>query len=424
MKRIGNKNSIIKKGSKRMAVAAVAALFTVMSVVPAFAAQAAGSPVIEGAPAGPGGMQATQPNHEGTNITEAYWALLGDNVLEYNEINDRIRYFNPTITNNTGKINDAVEEIKDQKDDILDTIADLKESLELAKQMEPGPERDETILRLQFGIAQAERGRKQINNAIQSLTSEKSATQTAITRGINQMARGVQSLIIGYKTLLTQKELLKKLSELNQEIYNTQVALASVGMATQIDVNKAQADMLSAQTNISSLEGTETQLYNQIKVLCGWRITDMPILGEVPAADVNRMAAYNPEVDYIYAAGNNSSVNASRSKAGSGVASSELRNQSVAQNTDLVRAKLQTAYANVLAAKQDYDAAAAGYQAAQINKNSAEVSYKLGMMSKAQYLGALVAATQKEAQFKSTDLALTQAMNNYEGAVDGSIVLD
>ena len=86
--------------------------------------------------------------------------------------------------------------------------------------------------------------------------------------------------------------------------------------------------------------------------------------------------------------------------------------RNVAYSEDLVRSNIQTLYDTILEKKVEYDSAATAWQAAQIQ-------YGTGSLSQIAYMQQELAYLQARAGFRSADLNLQQAMQNYTWAVKG-----
>jgi len=350
----------------------------------------------------------TQPAFAATP-DEATWNALNDNNLEYNEIDDLIHYFNPSIKQMWINADEEMQDVRDSKELINDAIEELEDIYDdttdaMMKQM------------LKQNINALKATRSQISKAINSLDKDTGSLNKKFRRIEGNVANPARQIMLGYKQIVIQKEMLNKLVTLNNEKYNAALTGVAAGTSTQNDVTQALADLQSAQANVSSINASENKLYNQLKCMCGWSIDGTPVIGEIPAADLSKIATYNPEADLVYAAGNTKAVTAERT----GNSYAKANEQAL---TDQVRAQLNTLYANVLAAKQGYDAAAIGYQAAQMSWNAAQVQYAKGMISKLQYIGMQISFVQKEAEYKLANIGLVQAMLNYETAVEYGVSL-
>ena len=98
----------------------------------------------------------------------------------------------------------------------------------------------------------------------------------------------------------------------------------------------------------------------------------------------------------------------------------KLRN--VEYSEDSLRSSIQTLYDTILEQKAAYDSAATAMQSAQLTWNAAQLQWQNGSLSQLGYLQQELAYLQAQSGFTCADLALQQAMQNYDWAVKGVTV--
>ena len=236
------------------------------------------------------------------------------------------------------------------------------------------------------------------------------------------VTNAAQSLMIAYDTIVANKKMLEHLVTLYEESCEANKELSLTGMATELDILKAQSDLISAKANLSKLKVSEQQLYNQLIKLCGWKVGDRVEIGGISLPDKSRISSMNPDTDAETAANSNSAIKQLHS--GGHSKTSEGLNRYFDKEAELkgyVRANMTTLYANVLAAQTGYEAAKAGFEAAKLNKSAVDTQFKQGQISKAQYLGASIEYVQKEAALRSAVDSYEQAVLTYEAALRGTV---
>ena len=98
----------------------------------------------------------------------------------------------------------------------------------------------------------------------------------------------------------------------------------------------------------------------------------------------------------------------------------EARDATEAEMYQNLLTNLKQQYQTILADKAAYEGAVSGLQAAEMTKNAADVQYRLGMLSAANYLGALTQYQQARTQMDTADSTLFQAMETYDWMLAGN----
>lgn len=360
--------------------------------------------------------------------TEEQWAALIDNKLEYSEIKELIHFFNPSMSDAWNQIDDSIRDTKSSVTLLSDAQKKTKDNRKLAAEQlkvvtDPATRAvlQETIRSLDQAISGLDSMIHSYSNTAKKLQkNSKNTTQLYIAE--NTLTNAVQSIMIAYDTVIANKKMLNHLITLYEEQYSTYTEMSKTGMATETDILKAQADLISARANLNKLRVTEQQLYNQLITMCGWKAGDSVAIGSIPVPDNSRITAMNPDADAETAANSNSTIkqlhSAKHSKTSGGL------NRYFDKEAELkgyVKANMTTLYADVLAAQVGYEAAQAGFEAAKINRAAVDTQYKQGQTSKAQYLASSIEYVQKEAALRSAVDSYEQAILKYEAALRGTV---
>lgn len=365
------------------------------------------------APTGPGASPEPEP------YTAEELARLQDNVLEYDEVQLRVREYNPAIS-------EAWKTYKDTKQDYAnvvtelesqyDTVIDMADSYVDLGNLTGNPVLVATGKSLGNAYKSTLRG---MRNTVNEWDSNKSATGQ-IRRFERQMTAGVQQALIGYDMIRKNAATLETMAQLYQKQYDMYQRMQSLGLATDKDVLSAQASLLSGQSQLASLNSQMDSLRRTLCLMLGYDPDTNPDIRPVPAFDMNRLNGMNLEEDTKKAIGNNYTLigqrTSSKARTSSGV---EIRLNMIQEGEQKLTIEMQRLYQEVMDKKAAYDAAATGFTAAEKSFGAATRQHQNGMLSEAQYVGAQIAYNQKKAAFESASLELWQAMENYDWGVMG-----
>lgn len=233
------------------------------------------------------------------------------------------------------------------------------------------------------------------------------------------LTSGVQQLMNGYQQALASKELVDTAVELAQAAYDSTVTQRGIGMATDTDVESALKSLQSAQGQQKVLEDTMTSLRQNLCLMTGREYNASIDIKEIPAPDLTRIDGMNPENDLTKAVGNNYTVIEQRNISGKGTANYDNKMRILDESEAKIKTQLESLYQEVLESKTAYDAANTAFAGAQITMNGNDLKYQMGMLGRLEYLQLKMAYLQQKAAVRTAELNLTQAMENYDWAVEG-----
>ncbi len=350
------------------------------------------------------------------DMDEAVWARLQDNVLEYGEIEDLVVLYNPTylqvmgnIQANVDPITDAAEDFRQAARDFTSDALDYKEEGDLMNQMI-----SEAMAKTSRSMA------KQMDSVERSILGGTSTVRNQLRK---QMTSAIQQMDIMYGQLLASKEAADVGVELAEAAYQSSVTQQSIGMATATDVQNAQKAFLSAQGQQKMLDDNITALRQNLCMMTGWTYNASPEIAPVPEPDVSRIDQMNPEVDLTRAINNNYTLRQQRGLSHGSSVDRDIRNRTLEETESQIKIGLDSLYQAVLQSRQTYEAAQTAYASAQITMQGNETRYQLGMMGRLEYLQAKVAYLGQKAAARTAGLNLTQAMENYDWALEGLLDL-
>lgn len=357
---------------------------------------------------------------------EETWEKLQDNVLEYDEIPLLVHEYNTTVTDIWEDLEETKEKLIKNVDELQGYEWEMKRKRDDAKDLmeDAVTQEDKMSYAASYGNYAMQKAILEavgdgLNQTAQSTILNRT-TLASLQKVEDQFSQGAQSLMIACDSLTKQRNILTKLEELYEEIYQLNVHMESLGMATRDDVLQADTNRLSARSNIAAIDSTILQLRPTLCRMTGWPADGNPELAPIPSVDLSEIDRLNLEEDTRKAIGNNTTLISQRtSEKGKTYAGIEARLDVINEGDQKLTIKMQSLYDAVLSAKTAYDAALDGYESAQQSKDSADRMYRLGMLSKSDYLGAEVSFYQKKAAFEMADTSLLLALETYQWAVDG-----
>ena len=384
----------------------------------------------------PAEVLADGPGEAPTQEYLAYMAQLEDSHMEYEEIPDLIKNF-------YGPIKSAYDRMENSEEDqaqiavesriMARDLLDQAEALEDAIDQIPASD----IVDVQTEIVTNRMTAKQMRSTAASLdrSMEKSGARNekTLNRQLNTLVYNVQLLMNQYVQLLSQRAVAAKALEIAETARQIQQTMEAQGLAVSGDVLSAAAQAASARSTLNSLDDTISQLHKSLCSFTGYDADENPEIGPVPAADVGAIASIDVNADKEKAVGNNYELISLRSSAGGGMSDLQVRTtktttqtknklRNVEYSEDSLRSSIQTLYDTILEQKAAYDSAATAMQSAQLTWNAAQLQWQNGSLSQLGYLQQELAYLQAQSGFTCADLALQQAMQNYDWAVKGVTV--
>ena len=399
-------------------------------------------------------MQALAENPQFAH-DEATWARLQDNTMEYDELSLLVEEYNPNYQNEQASYNDtkndddAAEIRKDAKnsaDDMYDSAEDLRDQAEdlsdqaddLSDQAEAAREAGNVALaaQLQAGAASYMAGYAPLmsaaamtqNSALKSDISADSSYVDSDMRKIQHIKnqKGIvvstQNLFNSYNQLRVNADLIQKNVEVMEAVANAAQTQASIGVATQ-------ADVLKAQKNLQSIKSTQTETLSSLETLrqnlcmmTGWSYDAQPEIKEVPQADLAAIDQINLEADRQKALENNYDLQYSkRALNNMQENSTDKKNQerTVKNLEQSISASMTNLYNDIQQKKIAWQLAQAELATEQQSMSAVETKRGLGMVSDLEYLQAQSSFLGKQIAERTANMALFQAVETYNWAVNG-----
>ncbi|MGL5437359.1 MAG: TolC family protein [Lachnospiraceae bacterium] len=379
-------------------------ILSALTVIPAVAASQ------EGIGGGPGATEDTTAADPGSVAPE----YLTDQVLEYSELQEMIHYFNPTMqdqslskeesrkdyTDANTYLNNEAESAKRQKQNAKDE-GDMDAYNEYASQ--------EKVLR------SAAKSYSTMLDRLDAYSSNKSSLQTE-----RQLTVTAQSLMVSYTSLTNQKTTLEKTLQLYQQLADSTRNKYSAGMATQLEVLETENRILTAESSLLDLQNSIDTIYESLCLLVGQNRSDGLRIAAVTLADLTGDEERNLEQNIDTALGNNYTLIQYRNSLSTNTtAATEYKFRTIAEGEEKLTIQIKNLYNDMEQTRDALGVALLGYEQAVLQKQNADTSYRIGLISKDEYLNQELSYLQKEAAKKSAELDYLQAVTTYDWAITG-----
>ena len=343
---------------------------------------------------------------------EETWAKLMDNKLEYAEIDDLVKNFNPDIKEAWSKFNNNIANLERTLDEVAVSRRNINSLLEEAKNS--GDMQLSTIYAGQ--IKGLDMINKDLLKAGKNLKKPITKTNASLRLATKQVSLAAKALMINYKSLEGQENSLVELVSLNENILKNAKLQKKLGIITNADVEKANTDLLTAKANLTNIKLEKEKLRVALIKMLGWTENSNPDIADIPNIDLDYIDKINLEDDIKKAISNNSElVNFRNSRKNISSYSNEIEKVKETDMEDNIKIDMTSLYNNIKDDKISYDASSLAYEAANSAYKAAANSKSLGMLSESAYLNAKVSYTQKKSEYEAAGLKLLNEIEEYKG---------
>lgn len=376
----------------------------------AFPAYAYGSWARGGGPAG---------EEEAAEYSDADMARFQDNTLEYDEIPDLVHLYNSDIRR-------LWDDYNEQKGNSADIQTELLSQARIMKDLKEEAQKEGDAEDAAYYASQEQSYKAMASQYTDIMEDyEKPDSTKSLSVSERQMTQSAQSLMISYNTMRLERDNQAKKKEVYEAKYQLAQAEAQAGTATALDVQAAKNQLLGAESALLSLDSSLQTVKSSLCVMTGWTADADPVIGEIPEADLTVIDSYDLASDTVKAIGNNRTLISQRTesyeKSTSGI-SAHLG--IVDQGEQQLTIQMQSMYDDMIAKRNAYESANAGFQSASMAKNVADQKYSLGMLSQSEYLEAQLEYLQKKSARDTANINLCKAVTDYEWAVQGFVQVE
>ena len=370
---------------------------------------------------GPGQAEEALPD----GVTEEQWVRLNDQTIDFDELPDLVRYFNPAMQNVTVTIDDAVDNVRYIHQKMRINIRDLKDDADTLKESDEinTVEGMTQYVVLNMTVDAMKKAADSLNRTLMVMERPDSSVNANITTAAKNYTYYANQIMVGYNSALASRDLLQKVLDLSTAAYNAQNLSYQVGLATEADVLSANKDVLSAQAGLMSLDNTIENLKKSLYLMTGYSTDSSAVIGTVPELDMGALSSLDLQEGTAKAVGNNYNLITAR-HTDSNQTSTGIQNKVVrlTEQEQTIMVTMQSYYQAIQQAKSAYDASCTAYERASLEKGKADRSYQLGMLGKVNYLQAQMVFLQAESGKQSAYNTLYQAWDTYRWGTEGIIM--
>ncbi len=396
--------------------------------------------------AGPGYDPAKGAIPEG--MSEERWNRLNDNVIEWDEVGDLVRYWNPTyvkyfnqansnITEMTGSYDEFRSQMKEQIDEVDATIEEIRAAQQLINSISSDYVPMDGVLvpknmaleMLSAALAAAETGKASIADTLdttkRSLYYAGGSLNTGLTPLRNQMTSVVETMVISYKTLEVNRSLVAEQVALYETLYQMQANMQTQQLGTAVNTQSYANQLDTAKKTLADIDSGMAQLKKNIALQCGYSADTEITIADLPAPDGGFLNGRDPEADKKQAVEGNQEVISAGSLSSYGYSSVGMEMRALGENEarGKATAKFEGLYKELQKQVILNESSSTSVRKAELMKNSAEIKYNQGMLGRAEYEGQRMQYLSTEAAAKLNALNLHQAIQNYKWALLGIMSL-
>jgi hypothetical protein len=385
------------------------AVLAASSIIPAYGAS------------GPGRPENAVPN----GVTQEQWDRLNDVTIEFDELSDLVRYFNPGMLNTTDTIYDSLDNQRYIHDEMNRYIMDLKDKADELKDSgatDTAEGMDQYMI-LSMTVKGMKTSAEKMGRSLDYLNRSNSSVQSNISRAAKNYTYYANQVMISYNSAHANRTTLQKVAELSNAALEVQKLSVKQGVSTEAAVLSAQKEVLSAQSSLLKLDNTIDSLRRSLCLMTGYSEEAVPAIGGLPELDPITVSAIDLEADTAKAIGNNYNLISKRhttsNHSTTGMKDKEARDSEGEQNVAIT---MQSYYQAILQAKSTYEAACISYEKAILEKEKSDYSIKIGLLSKISYMQAQMSYFEAESEKQNAYDSLYQAYDTYQWAVNGIIM--
>lgn len=360
-------------------------------------------------------------------VSEETWSRLNDQTIEFDELYDLVRYFNPDLLSNTD-INAGNDNLADLQIMYTEMRVMIPELNKMVREMkEAGIENLSEESKERKGYEDLKDAAKNLEESAKKSRDGLKKGKKQLNAGADQMAKSytaiVSQMMIGYDSIQASRSLLQKMVEASQAAYDAQNLRFQQGMATEAEVLAANKELLSARSALQQLDHTGDSLKSSLALMTGYPADSLPQISSIPQVDPASLTALDLEGDTQKAINNNYGlIGQRRAKSDGTTTGVNMKEADLSQATQEVSVQMESMYQAVMQAKAAYDASCTSYEKAVLINGKSDRAFQLGMMSRVAYLQSQMALLQAEGAKQSAYNSLYQAYDTYQWAVRGIIL--
>ncbi len=348
------------------------------------------------------------------------WAKLRDNKIEWDELQDLVHEYNPTVSNAwiTFRQQDHNGAYNIDYDAALRAI---DENYDEAVAKADGNALQEALATMQQQVSSAQ---TTVDSSAQS--TDREAAKLTISKTELTSTETIRKSIINYYSAGLQQEMDKLTEQHLASQYETTMRKQAVGSATNLDTLAAKESAEQAKLTVQADETARNKTLQLIRVNLGWKYNDSPELCAVPMPTEAQLSAMDLEADTKTALANNYSIAINERK----LAVSEADTNRSSLSTTIENEK-QAVRSDMISRSQAVRQAQNALAQAQLSQSNAENTlqkvqrnHDVGSASTRDLENAQYAADTAALSTKMAEYSLATAYHDYVAAVNGLATAD
>lgn len=344
--------------------------------------------------------------------TDAEWRTLRDNNLEWDEIQDLVHEYNPTISkawlsfrnsDNEGAFNisydDAIQSIEDTYDATLSqSTSDLTDA-----------------------FAEFSRSSSYANVDTSLQNNDREVNELSLKRSELQMTEAIQEQVIAVYTTQLTTQLNQLTSDYDKTLIGKTERQLATGQATELDLLTAQKTSKDADIALTSAQAAEVKAKQSLLVNLGWAYNATPTICAVPDVTDAMINSIDLTADTTKALGNSFQLQVDERKQNVSVSDSSIAQMALTVDNDKnqVQSDIMSAYNALINAKNDY--AKAQLQESNLNETLAQTqrAFTAGTASQRELEAAQYNASAQTINTALSKYALQKSYFSYLATRDG-----
>lgn len=345
--------------------------------------------------------------------TAEEWERLKDNKLEYGEIADLVHEYNVTVQNNQYEYNEFIKDYGKTRDDVANAYRDLADDLEAEMTGEDG-------MGL-VGDFQLEQQAKRMREQADDNLEDSQIYYWNYSQAEDNLVLSAQSKFLSYY----KSGLELQAAESKKKLLDSSYALAQMkrqaGTATDAEVLEASEAVLEQEKTIAELEQQRENTRKSLIVMCGWKESNDPEIGELPQIELSDMDSIDLETDKQTALEKNYTLMINKKKLENAQAADtkEKLQKNIASNERQIALSVTNAWQNLQTAKRSWQQAAANQETAARNDSLAQQKWNAGMITQYEYERQKNELNSAKISFDTAYLELIEAYETYCWNVNG-----
>ncbi len=350
-------------------------------------------------------------------------ARFQDNVLEYDEIQGLIEYYNSEYQNQlevfygnpdgeSGLSRDQLlvmaDEFRYEANELREEAKELKDSIS-----------KESYKEYQENISTLRKYAKEMEKAAGGTPK----TKAALREVRNKLEIELSAKYREYMMLVSKDAVQRKTLELAELTYASMKRQRDLGMCSAEELIAAEETVNAERTAMAASAAALVTGKQNLIMNFGWDYDGSPEIHSVPEPSLEKIAGYDLAKDSEAAITVNKDVTELIKTPTEDFTSSREKQRQISEKKNQVRMQMELLYKDVNQKLASYQIAVDGWNLAESNRLLAEKKLQLGMISRLEYLNEEVTWIKAKSSMEQASMDLVASVETYEWAIKGELTL-